>query len=94
MSKYIAKVTGPSIKGPFGMVVHDVASPADVVDRDGVLVITTLPYPGAPARHNASGTEIRAARKATGPSVIAYPRGGWDRVIVTQLLEEASDDSA
>lgn len=87
---YRVKVTGPSITGVFGCDIFIVNSPTDVADRDGVLVITTVPFGGAPEKVDPTdGRVIYPARKPTGPSVVAYPRGGWDRVVITQILEGA-----
>lgn len=92
MSRYRVKVQGPSTReSVFGCDILKVEQPRDVTDRDGVLIVTTLPYPGRPAVENdpeRPGVFI-PARKATGPSQVVYPRGGWTKVTITQILEEA-----
>jgi hypothetical protein len=90
-----AKVQGPSVKSVFGADIFLVESAASVKDVDGVLVITTLPYPGRPGLEQGEDPTRPSvsypARKATRGSVVAYPRGGWDKVTITDYVEEGED---
>lgn len=85
---YRVKVYGKSVTGPFGADVYEIASPADVKDLDGVLLITTVPFAGAPAVESDDGRVKRAARKPTRGSQVAYPRGGWTKSVVTDYIDE------
>lgn len=91
MSGYRVKVQGPSTQeSVFGVDMFVVTSPADVTDMDGVLIVLVPPYPGRPAvEHDPARPSVSVpARKATGPSQVVYPRGGWTKVTITQILEE------
>lgn len=84
MTKYRVRVQGPSATGRFGGDWHWIESPSCVTDKDGLLIVQAPPFPGTPAHRG------MPARKATGPSQIIYPRGGWTKVTITELLEEVA----
>lgn len=88
--KYRVKVEGPATRHQmFGVGMYVVDNPTAVFDESGALIIELPPFPGRPA------TEKWRERKPTGPSRVVYPRGGWDRVVITEILEEdAHDDEA
>lgn len=82
-----AKVYGPSVTGQFGVDIHEITGPADVRDVDGVLLIIKPATEGRPFNPDSG---IPARRKATRGSQVAYPRGGWTKVIITDYVEEES----
>lgn len=82
---YRVKVYGPSVSHAFGMDIHEVASPADVLDRNGVLIVTCPPTPARP--HPRSGIMIKARRSHQ----VIYPRGGWTKVILEDIVEDPED---
>lgn len=65
-----------------------VNSPSDVVDTDGVLLIT---IPAQDARDIplpvSMGDKTRTI-PASRSSIVAYPRGGWTKVVVTDVVDE------
>jgi uncharacterized protein (DUF2126 family) len=85
---YRATVRGSSTRDShFGIDTMEVESPASVREVDGVLIITTLPWKPRP-----SEAATRRPRKATRGSVVCYPRGGWDKVTVTDFIDEEASD--
>ena len=84
------KVYGPSTSSVFGCDIHDIEGPASVRDVDGVLIVTTKPYPGRPAQEPdpSRPSVVVPRRRATRGSQVAYPRGGWTKAIVTDYVED------
>lgn len=89
---YRVKIVGPSTRNSvFNADIFEIAGPSSVQEVDGILVIQTLPYPGRPAEApTPGGRPGRAARRATRGSHVCYPRGGWDKVTITDYIEEDS----
>ena len=83
---YRVKITGPSASGTFGMDIFTIASPTDVLDRNGVLIVTT---PGSPERRK-EGLIDGAERvfPAVRSRQVIYPRGGWTRVVIEDVIDD------
>jgi hypothetical protein len=82
---YRVTVYGPSTSSHFGADVFVVASPADIADREGVLTILLPGQPERPRPHDPTRV-IKATRSAQ----IIYPRGGWTKVNIVDIIEEDS----
>lgn len=80
---YRVKVTGPAVDGPFGAAAYVVASPQDIREVEGVLMITMPARPRRPYPHDPS-----RFTQATRSTQVIYPRGGWHRVIIDDVIEE------
>lgn len=89
--KYRVKVEGPATRHQmFGVGMYVVDNPTAVFDESGALIIELPAFPGR-LEEERDGRRI-PARRATGPSRVVYPRGGWDRVVVTEIVEEDAHD--
>lgn len=64
-----------------GIDIFLVDKPSDVTEKNGVLIITT---PGQPERPHPrfEGKTIPATRS----SQIIYPRGGWDKIVIQDII--------
>lgn len=82
--RYRVRVDGPSVENPFGSDAYAIASPASVIDRDGVLIILLPPQPARPA------VGQRRSTKATRSTQVIYPRGGWTKVTIIEFEEDPS----
>jgi hypothetical protein len=76
------KVHGPSVTQAFGVDIFVVDSPTDVLDRNGVLIVTTGPRPEVPNPYDPE--RMRPALRSTQH---VYPRGGWTRVVIEDVVE-------
>lgn len=90
---YRVRVEGPSTSSAFsGGDLYKIESPTSVIDQDGVLIIQLSPYPGRPGLKLGEDPDRPGvsypARKATGPSQVIYPRGGWSKITVVKLLDD------
>lgn len=79
------KVYGPSTNSQWGQDVFQVASQTDVRDIDGVLVIHIGPNPGRAGEDSPS--RFVPAIKATRSSQAIYPRGGWTKVVIADVVD-------
>lgn len=80
MTRYFVRVYGPHTTGAFGCDSYTIVQPADVVDEDGVLMITTAPREaGPPVREGLPPV------KARGPQLIVYPAGEWLRLVIGKV---------
>jgi hypothetical protein len=92
---YRVRVEGPSASRSFGGGdLYKVERPTDITDHDGVLIILLPPYAGRPGLKLGEDPDRPGvsypARKATGPSQVVYPRGGWHKVTIVELLDDNS----
>lgn len=82
---YTVVVTGPGERshGPFEGKAYRVASPADVSDKDGVLIIKALATPKlvSPSGH------VYKERPA---EQVVYARGAWYKVRIFQPIREVT----
>ena len=84
-SEYTVVVTGPGERshGPFEGKAYRVASPADVSDKDGVLIIKALAQP----EFISSVGRVYKARPA---EQVVYARGAWYKVRIFQPIKEVT----
>lgn len=85
MGEYTVVVTGPGerLDGPFQGKAYRVASPADVTDKDGVLIIKAL---AIPEWVSGSGRVF----KARPAEQVVYARGAWHKVRIFQPIQEVT----
>jgi len=80
--RYYVRVYGPNTTGAFGCDSYTVLTPLDVVDEQGVLMITTAPREaGPPIRPGLPDV------KARGPEIIIYPAPEWRKVVIGEVVK-------